>query len=68
MREQYRRRGVGTQLLDTVQAAAAAGCSRLEWTADADNPAALAFYATRGAQQNSGKIIYRTEVPAQVPQ
>ena len=30
-------------------AASAAGCSRIEWTADGDNPPALAFYEAYGS-------------------
>ncbi|MGW3308290.1 N-acetyltransferase family protein [Streptomyces sp. NPDC001073] len=63
VREQHRRRGVGGHLLDAVEAAtAAAGWSRLEWTGDADNPAALGFYKARGARQHRGKIVYRAEI------
>jgi GNAT superfamily N-acetyltransferase len=63
VREQHRRRGVGGQLLDAVEAAtAAAGWSRLEWTGDADNLPALRFYEARGAQRNHGKIVYRAEI------
>lgn len=63
VREGHRRRGVGGQLLDAVEAAAStAGSSRLEWTGDADNAVALAFYEARGARQDHGKIFYRAEV------
>lgn len=63
VRETARRGGVGAQLMDAVKAAArAAGCSRLEWTADTDNPTAVDFYAALGARQNSGKIIYRVQL------
>ncbi|MGW2769172.1 N-acetyltransferase family protein [Streptomyces sp. NPDC001275] len=63
VREPYRRRGVGAELMDAVQAAAAGlGCSRLEWTADTDNATALAFYEARGARRNDGKVMYRVEV------
>jgi hypothetical protein len=33
----------------------------VEWTADADNPAALAFYAALGAEPRDGKVFYRLE-------
>ncbi|MGW2209897.1 N-acetyltransferase family protein [Streptomyces sp. NPDC001781] len=60
VREQYRRGGVAGALMDAVaEIGRAAGCSRLEWTADADNPAALAFYEARGAKENPGKVAYR---------
>ncbi|MFJ9893580.1 GNAT family N-acetyltransferase [Streptomyces sp. NPDC091280] len=63
VRERARRQGVGGQLMDAVEAAAAAVGSRLEWLADVDNPAALAFYEARGARQSRGKVVYRVEVP-----
>jgi GNAT superfamily N-acetyltransferase len=58
--DRARRQGVGAQLLDAVrQAAAEAGCSRLEWTGDTDNPKALAFYQKLGVPVNDGKVCYR---------
>ncbi|WP_405584988.1 GNAT family N-acetyltransferase [Streptomyces sp. NBC_01190] len=39
--------------------AANAGCSRIEWTADTNNPAALAFYEALGAEPRDGKVFYR---------
>ncbi|MET3986055.1 GNAT family N-acetyltransferase [Streptomyces sp. PvR034] len=60
VRESARRRGVAGAFMEALQAAAAAaGCSRVEWTADADNPAALAFYKALGAEPRGGKIFYR---------
>lgn len=62
VRESARRQGVAGALMAAVKAAAAkAGCSRVEWTADADNPAALAFYQALGAEPREGKIFYRVE-------
>ncbi len=56
----YRRAGVGTALMEAIQAAAAErGCSRVEWTNDADNPAAQAFYQSLGARPLPTKIFYR---------
>lgn len=58
--EAARRDGIGVQLLDAVKAAAtAAGCSRLEWTGDTDNPVALGFYKKLGVPVNDGKVFYR---------
>jgi GNAT superfamily N-acetyltransferase len=58
--ESARRQGLGKQLLDAVkEASAEAGCSRLEWTGDADNPLALDFYARLGVPVNEGKMVYR---------
>jgi GNAT superfamily N-acetyltransferase len=61
VREGARRRGVGAALMAHVHsAAAAAGCSRVEWHADEDNALALAFYAKLGVEPHDGKIFYRT--------
>jgi GNAT superfamily N-acetyltransferase len=62
VREGARRRGVARALLNEVRAAAdAAGCTRVEWTADRDNPLALALYQALGFQQSAGKAFYRWE-------
>ncbi|MET8749109.1 GNAT family N-acetyltransferase [Streptomyces sp. NPDC004667] len=64
VREPARRRGVAGALMKALKAVAAqVGCSRVEWTADADNPAALAFYRALGAEPRNGKIFYRAELP-----
>ena len=60
VREAGRRAGVAGQLMDAVQQAGReAGCSRLEWTADADNPAALHFYEALGVEPRKDKPFYR---------
>lgn len=62
VREQARRRGVAGAFMEQLKdEAAAAGCSRVEWTADRDNPPALAFYAALGAKPRDGKVFYRLE-------
>jgi GNAT superfamily N-acetyltransferase len=62
VREPARRRGVARQLMTAVRAEAmAAGCTRVEWTADRDNPTALALYQALGFQQHNGKAFYRWE-------
>jgi ribosomal protein S18 acetylase RimI-like enzyme len=61
VRESARRRGVACALMAELRhVAAAAGCSRIEWTADSDNPAALAFYKALGVEPKDGKIFYRS--------
>ncbi|OUD04358.1 GNAT family N-acetyltransferase [Streptomyces swartbergensis] len=61
VREPYRRGGVAGQLMEAVrEAGRAAGCSRLEWTADVDNPLALDFYKALGVQPHEGKVFYRS--------
>lgn len=63
VRDEARGRGVGRALLDTVRTAAQElGCTRLEWTADTDNPTALGFYEALGVPVNGGKVVYRLPV------
>ncbi|MCX4974203.1 GNAT family N-acetyltransferase [Streptomyces sp. NBC_00620] len=63
VRESARRRGVAGALMGAVkEAAVAAGCSRVEWQGDADNPPALAFYEAFGAPPHEGKVFYRIDV------
>jgi ribosomal protein S18 acetylase RimI-like enzyme len=63
VRDGGRRQGVARALMDAVKAAAVeAGCSRVEWTADSDNPPALALYEALGVSQHTGKVFYRLEV------
>lgn len=60
VRESARRRGVAGALMAELKTAAVeAGCSRVEWTADTDNPPALDFYKALGAVPRDGKIFYR---------
>jgi GNAT superfamily N-acetyltransferase len=62
VREPARRRGVAGAFMAALrEAASAAGCSRIEWTADTDNPPALEFYAALGAEPRGGKVFYRLE-------
>jgi GNAT superfamily N-acetyltransferase len=60
--EAYRRRGVGRLLMRAVfETAGALGCSRVEWTTDAGNTAAQAFYAGLGLPAHPSKVFYRVE-------
>lgn len=60
VRAAARRRGVARELMAAVRAeATAAGCARVEWTADRDNPPALALYAALGFEEHAGKAFYR---------
>lgn len=62
VREPARRQGVAGALMEALEVeAASAGCSRVEWTADRDNPPALAFYEALGAEPRDGKVFYRLE-------
>jgi GNAT superfamily N-acetyltransferase len=63
VRDGHRRRGIARQLMDAVHAEArAAGCARVEWTADRDNPPALELYAALGMEPHHGKVFYRSAV------
>jgi ribosomal protein S18 acetylase RimI-like enzyme len=57
VRETLRRQGVGAQLMAELQAVAAArpACSRVEWTADRDNPIARGFYKSSGSPSRTAK-------------
>jgi GNAT superfamily N-acetyltransferase len=58
----YRSQGVGTRLVARVCALAVeAGCSRVEWAADRDNPGAQAFYQRLGTSANETKLSYRVD-------
>jgi len=60
VRADARCQGVGRQLLAAVrEAGEELGCSRLEWTGDTDNPAALGFYEKLGVPVSEGKVFYR---------
>jgi GNAT superfamily N-acetyltransferase len=60
VREGARRGGVGRALMAELRKiATASGCSRIEWTADADNPTALAFYAALHIAPRADKVFYR---------
>lgn len=60
VRSGWRRRGVARLLMEEVRAEAVrAGCSRVEWTADRDNPPALEFYEALGVEPHRGKVFYR---------
>jgi ribosomal protein S18 acetylase RimI-like enzyme len=60
--EAFRRQGVGELLMAAVlKAAAMHRCSRVEWTTDADNAGAQAFYASLGHKVRQSKIFYRAE-------
>jgi GNAT superfamily N-acetyltransferase len=60
VREPYRRQGVARELMKAVrQEAEAAGCSRVEWHADTDNPPALDLYKALGFEPHAGKVFYR---------
>jgi GNAT superfamily N-acetyltransferase len=61
--EKYRGSGIGTLLMEALYVEAKrTGCSRVEWTADQDNPDAQRFYSHLGVQADSGKIFYRRPV------
>lgn len=54
--------GVGKMLMDRlIEVAKETGCSRVEWTADSDNPSAVGFYERMGYAVNEGKVLYRVQ-------
>lgn len=56
----HRRRDLGRALMDRLfELAREAGCTRVEWTADRDNPDAQRFYESLGAWVHPGKLFYR---------
>jgi GNAT superfamily N-acetyltransferase len=60
-----RGRGVGQALMAFLaKLALERGCSRFDWTAETDNPEALAFYDRLGARRVEEKIYYRLEADA----
>ncbi|MFV2104637.1 GNAT family N-acetyltransferase [Micromonospora sp. LOL_024] len=61
VRPDGRRLGTGTRLMREMQAIAAAapGCSRVEWMTDRDNDGARAFYRRLGFEELEGKVNYR---------
>lgn len=61
VRPDGRRLGTGTRLMREMQAIAAAapGCSRVEWMTDRDNDGARAFYRGLGFEEFDGKVNYR---------
>jgi len=60
VRAASRRHGIGRLLMRELDRIAAEHrCSRIEWTADADNPDAQRFYAALGAEPLASKIFYR---------
>ncbi|GGU42955.1 GNAT family N-acetyltransferase [Streptomyces violascens] len=63
VREPARRRGIAQLFMARLKEdAAAAGCSRIEWTGDADNPPALDFYQAYGVAPKTDKVFYRMEL------
>jgi ribosomal protein S18 acetylase RimI-like enzyme len=54
--------GVGRIMLEHLaRLAIARGCARLDWTAETDNPRALAFYDRLGAKRVDEKVYYRLD-------
>ncbi|GLY07817.1 MULTISPECIES: GNAT family N-acetyltransferase [Actinoplanes] len=62
VREPFRRHGVGTALMARLGAiAVGTGCSRMEWSTDADNVEARRFYRRLGDLHMPSKLMYRAE-------
>jgi GNAT superfamily N-acetyltransferase len=60
--EARHRARVATQIMERLfELAREHDCSRVEWTADLDNPGAQAFYETFGVDPKTSKLFYRLE-------
>jgi GNAT superfamily N-acetyltransferase len=60
VRAAARRHGIGARLMRELHAVAVEHrCSRVEWTADTDQPDAQRFYAALGAEVLATKLFYR---------
>jgi len=60
--ESVRRTGIGALFMQALcQVAVEHECSRIEWTADAANVLAEAFYEQLGVPKNREKVFYRLE-------
>ena len=65
VRERWQRHGLGRLMMAELRRVAETlGCSRLEWTTDAENATAQAFYSALGSAVNSGKVMYRVTLPS----
>ncbi len=52
--------GIGTQVMHHLASLAIElGCKRFDWTAETDNPEALAFYDRMGAERVDQKVYFR---------
>ncbi|RBQ16956.1 GNAT family N-acetyltransferase [Spongiactinospora rosea] len=59
------RQGAGTALMRALaKVATAHKCSRVEWTADADNDGARRFYERLGQEGLATKVFYRADIDA----
>jgi ribosomal protein S18 acetylase RimI-like enzyme len=62
LREQWRRRGIGTRLVDELRRfAAELGCSLIQWQTPADNVSGIEFYRSIGAHSRN-KLRFYLEV------
>ncbi len=58
----HQRRGIGRALMQSLfEVARKHNCSRVEWTADRDNPDTQAFYKTFGVEPQDGKLFFVLE-------
>lgn len=61
--DRYRNQGIGRRLMgQLIQTVEKAGCTRVEWTTDTDNPGAQDFYDELGFSPHESKIFYRYTV------
>jgi len=61
--DDYRRKGVGSLLMQEIfKAARAQSCSRVEWTTEVENADARQFYSVIGASLLDDKLLFRVTV------
>jgi GNAT superfamily N-acetyltransferase len=61
--DRYRRKGVGSLLMQEIfNAAHAQNCSRVEWSTEVENVDARQFYSVIGASLQDGKLLFRVTV------
>ncbi len=61
--ERYRRKGVGSLLMQEIfTAARGQNCSRVEWATELENVEARQFYSVIGAPVLDGKLLFRVTV------
>ncbi|HEY7690054.1 MAG TPA: GNAT family N-acetyltransferase [Dongiaceae bacterium] len=62
IRRNFRGRGIGAAIIRRLAALAVErNCTRVDWTAESDNPRAVAFYDRLGVPRVASKIYFRLD-------